>query len=126
MRTRPDEDHDLLCLLTTEELELKSQQLAEVVKKAEQLQADKKAAAEVFKAREEEIRKASGRLSDEILTHKERRAVICRWDVEGVGRKGSALEEWVLRRGDTHDIVQRAPVTAADRQGDLYPSGGVN
>jgi hypothetical protein len=116
-RSRPDEDHELLCELTGQELRLKGDQLAEAENAYEIAEADKKAAMAVFAQRLEAARAVTRKLSQEILTKQERRPVSCSWKVERYGE--DAREAWVLRRDDTGAVVTTQAVTQADRQQEL-------
>lgn len=109
MRNRPDEDHELLCDLTPDELHLKGEQLAEAVDAHKRTEDDK-------------ARFTMLTLKDEILSKQERRQVPCRWYVE---TSDSGMEMWVLRRTDTWRVLQTQPVTSADRQLELI-QGGAN
>ena len=122
MRARPDEDHELLCELTDEEVGVKGNQLAEAEAVYSQTEADKAAAMKAFGTRLETARGRMRQLGAEVLTRTERRAVPCRWKVE---TDESGSEVWVLRRQDTFKVLQYQPVTAADRQLELL-QGGAN
>jgi len=119
---RPDEDHVLLCEITEEDALERGDQLAAVVASEVVLKADREKAAKTFKDREDFIKDEKLRLSEAIRTRKEDRQVLCSWFVEGVG----TAMKWVLRRTDTKRVISSEPVTAADRQSSLFPSGGTN
>lgn len=122
MRPRPDEDHELLCELTEEELRLKGDQLAEAEAALTRAEEDKAAAMKAFGKRIEDARAACKRLAEEVLSRTERRPVVCRWRGE---TNDAGLEVWVLRREDSGRVLQTQPVTAADRQLELL-QGGAN
>jgi len=116
-RSRPSEDHELLCDLTSSELRLKGDQLAEAENAYEIAEREKKAAMTIFAQRLEAARDVARKLSGEILSKQERRAVSCSWKVERWGEDGR--DAWVLRRDDTGAVVTTQPVTQADRQQEL-------
>jgi hypothetical protein len=117
-RSRPPEDHELLCELTGAELRLKGDQLAEAENAYELAEADKKAAMAVFAQRLEAARNVTRKLSQEILSKQERRQVPCNWRVEP--SFGEDMQpRWVLRRDDNDKVVTTQPVTQADRQVEL-------
>jgi len=116
-RSRPDEDHELLCPLTEPDLLLKGAQLAEAEHALQLAEADKKAAMAVFAQRMDAARAVIAKLTSETLSKAERRPVACRWKVERFGEP--EREAWVLRRQDTGAVVTTQEVTQADRQQEL-------
>lgn len=116
-RSRPPEDHELLCDLTSSELRLKGDQLAEAVDSKQKAEAEQKAANAIFKSRIDAANEVGNRLKTEILSKQERRAVSCSWKVERWGEDGR--DAWVLRRDDTGAVVTTQAVTQADRQQEL-------
>jgi hypothetical protein len=116
-RSRPDEDHELLCELGDDELRLKGDQLAEAVQAKQNAEAEQKAANAIFKQRIDAANEVGNRLKTEILSKSERRPVACRWKVEHYG--DDQREAWVLRRTDTGALVTTQAVTQADRQQEL-------
>ena len=115
-RTRPPEDHELLCELTGAELRLKGDQLAEAENALDLAEQEKAAAMKIFAQRIEAARTVARRLASEILSKQERRPVSCSWKVE---RVDDTREAWVLRRDDTGSVVTTQAVTQADRQAEL-------
>lgn len=116
-RTRPPEDHELLCELTPAELRLKGDQLAEAENALDIAEQEKAAAMKIFAQRIEAARTVARKLATEILSKQERRPVPCSWKVERYG--DDAREAWVLRRDDTGGVVTTQAVTQADRQAEL-------
>lgn len=116
-RSRPPEDHELLCELGEEELTLKGKQLAESVEAKRRAEEDKKAAMVVFATRIDSANEVCMNLKTEILSKQERRATECVWNVEPWGEKDTPT--WVLRRRDTRAVVTTQAVTQADRQQEL-------
>jgi hypothetical protein len=116
-RSRPPEDHGLLCALNDDELRLKGQQLAEAESALQDVKRDKDAANAVFKTREDAAKGVVTSLTGEILSKQERRATECVWIVEPWGDKD--VPTWVLRRRDTRSVVTTQAVTQADRQQEL-------
>lgn len=116
MLSRPDEDHELLCELTSEEIEAKGKQLAEAVEARRRAEDEKKAANAIFSKRIEDAQTSACDLKDEILSGKERRPTRCVWRTE-TDSKGRQM--WMLRRADTGELVSSSAVTAADLQTEL-------
>lgn len=116
-RSRPPEDHELLCDLTGQELRLKGDQLAEAVDSKQKAEAEQKAANAIFKSRIDAANEVGNRLKTEILSKQERRPVSCSWKVERFGE--DMRDAWVLRRDDTGAVVTTQAVTQADRQQEL-------
>jgi len=116
-RSRPPEDHELLCDLTGAEVKLKGEQLAEAENAYEIAEQAKKAANAIFTQRPEAARNVTRKLSSEIRSKQERRPVSCSWKVERFGE--DMRDAWVLRRDDTGAVVTTQAVTQADRQQEL-------
>lgn len=127
MRRRPDEDRDLLCVMTIEDKELQGTQLAETQLASERLSAEKKVVVTEFKKNEDRLAVIANTLATNISTGKHRQSVVCKWTTTttGGGKKGGVVQsEWLLIREDTGEVVAREPVTAADRQTGLdFPEG---
>lgn len=109
---RPDEERQLFVKLTDHEVQLKGEKLSAVVKKLEDIEVRKKAAARKLKDEQEDASLAATSLATEIETKREVRPVQCFWSMD--------TDTWRLIRKDTGEIVDEQPVTMADRQSEMF------
>ena len=111
-KQRPDEERQLYVGLEEHELLLKGDKLAACVAKLEDIEKRKKAFSSALKLEQETATGAASLLSDEIEQRRELRGVRCSWR--------RTTERWELYRVDTGEVIDTAPITMADQQGELY------
>lgn len=110
-KPRPDVEKQLYVSLDEEELRLKGDHLSARVKQLEDIERRKSASSKALKAEQDAASADASKLADEIKHKREVRPVACRWRM--------LTERWELYRIDTGEVVDTAPITMADRQGEL-------
>lgn len=100
----------LACKLTQAEFNEKATEFAELDQQLEQLEADKKLAAEGFKNRIGGIEEERSVLRQVVITRHEERSVECTWYADFAGRS------MILRRDDTGEAVEARTMTATEAQ----------
>ena len=111
-KQRPDEERQLYVGLNDDELLLKGDKLAACVAKLEDIEKRKKAFSSAIKVEQETATGAASLLSDEIEQKRELRPVRCTWRMTS--------ERWECFRVDTGEVVDTAPITMADNQGEMF------
>lgn len=124
---RPDEDRELLCGLTEDELLAKGEALAASVAKLKQLEDEKKEAVSIMGGRIDAAKGEGLRLSQHVRSKSEPRIVRCYWVRRDRSdpKTGAVRQVLVLLRADTHDLVETREITAEDMQ-ETLDLGGAN
>lgn len=112
-KPRPEVEKQLPCELDEEELLLRGNEESTLVLELERLA---KAKADFNAANKLACDKANARISElaqEITQKRALKPVRCTWEIDHTGKN------WLLYRSDTGKVIDREPVTLADRQMDL-------
>lgn len=123
------ESRTLPVILTQPEIAEKGRELAGVVSKLENLEAERKSAISAYKAQIDSLTERQKRLTTMINEGEEDREVECFWAFECCGLDDSGEEVFhgdrkTLIRRDTGKVVLTMPITEADRQMTLPDMGG--
>lgn len=110
-KPRPDVEKRLLCDLTEEELLLKGAEQSALVLEIERLAKEKADFCSVNKAATDKANSRVAELAREVDQKRALKPVRCTWEM---GDK-----DWLLYRNDTNKVIDREPLTMADRQGEL-------
>jgi hypothetical protein len=102
--------------LSDEEQRQRGKTMAERVEEYNREEADAKAASTVAKARLKNLRRDIDQLADVVTTCTERR------DVECAMMRDDRRSEIVWMRLDTHEEIERRPMTETERQQPLFHS----
>lgn len=110
MKSRPNEDRELVCDMTAEEISQRAREATTGLLRVEELRSQAKSAAQSYKAQIEAIGEALHIAANEVLTGMQRRMVPCEWTAD------LARACWVLVRKDTGQVVTTETMTTADLQ----------
>lgn len=118
------EVRELSVSLTEPEINETARDLVDRLREVESLNASKKASADHYKSKIEEVEKKIEDLSTVVKSGKDRRSIPCRWlfQTNNFDASGAAIfhsEMKTLIREDTGEMVEVKPITSEDRQMNL-------
>ncbi len=110
MKSRPNEDRELVCEMSREEVEQRAKEGSTGILRLAELRATAKSQAQAYKAQIDGIADELTRAATEVMTGMQRRFVPCEWTAD------TSRSCWVLVRKDTGQVVTTETMTTADLQ----------